>query len=182
MSTVHHVPAEQVPLAERTLPEPQTLPDPQALPDPQTLPIPALSTPGESATITVRPWNDPTLADRGVDPRGDYVERFWLGVVGPSVVFLVRRLARGLEEHPHGFTVSLPDTARAIGLSPGLSRSAPISKTIERACMFGLMRRDGDDGIEVRTQLPPLNARQLRRLPLAVRNSHEAWHHGRSAA
>lgn len=141
-----------------------------------------LPSPGEAATVTIKPWNDPMLADRGVDPRGDYVERFWLGVVGPSVVFLVRRLARGLEEHPGGFTVSLPDTARAIGLSPGLSRNAPISKTIERACMFGLMRRDGVDGLEVRTQLPPLNSRQLRRLPLAVRNSHESWHHGHTAA
>lgn len=145
-------------------------------------PAAGTSVPGEAGTVTVRPWHDPALADRGVDPRGDYVERFWLGVVGPSVVFLVRRLARGLDEHPGGFTVSLPDTARAIGLSPGLSRNAPISKTIERACMFGLMRRDGPEGLEVRTQLPPLNARQLRRLPLAVRNSHAAWHGSRTAA
>lgn len=129
----------------------------------------------EPIKVLIRPWHDPALAEHGVDPRGDYVERFWLGVVGPSVVFLLRRLARGFDEHPAGFTVSLADTARAIGLSGSVARNSPISRTIDRACLFGLMRRDGEDCLEVRTQLPRLTARQLRRLPLAVRNSHQGW-------
>lgn len=44
---------------------------------------PSADTPAER--IVVRPWHDPSLADAGEDPRGEYVERFWLGVVGPSV-------------------------------------------------------------------------------------------------
>jgi hypothetical protein len=35
--------------------------------------------------MVVRPWFDPGLALRGSDPRSEYVERFWAGLVGPSV-------------------------------------------------------------------------------------------------
>ncbi len=125
--------------------------------------------------VVVRPWHDPALATDGQDPRGEYLERYWSGVVGPSVVLLVRRLARGLAEHPHGFVISLSDTARAIGLSGGTSRNSQISRTVERACMFRLLRRTALDTIEVRTHVPLLTHRQLQRLPLAVRTSHQAW-------
>ncbi len=127
------------------------------------------------ARLVVRPWFDPGLALRGVDPRSEYVERYWTGIVGPSVVLLVRRLARGLAEHPAGYSLAPADTARAIGLSGGMGRNAPMARTLERACMFGLMRRRTPESLEVRTHLPLLNARQLRRLPLAVRSSHQHW-------
>lgn len=127
------------------------------------------------ARMVVRPWFDPGLALRGRDPRSDYVERFWTGLVGPSVVLLVRRLARGLSEHPAGFSLAPADTARAIGLSGGLGPNAPMARTLQRACMFGLMRRSATDLLEVRTHVPLLTPRQLRRLPLAVRSSHDHW-------
>jgi hypothetical protein len=38
-----------------------------------------------SDTLAVEPWED-ELADRvGFDPRSPYVERFWLGVLGPTI-------------------------------------------------------------------------------------------------
>ena len=124
--------------------------------------------------VVVLPWPDPAMAATGEDPRGEYVERFWLGVVGPSVVLLVRRLARGFDEHPPGYVISLPDKERALGLSAGTARNSQMMRTIDRACMFGLMRRH-DDELEVRTQVPRLTPRQLARLPLAVRRAHDDW-------
>ena len=125
--------------------------------------------------LVVRPWWDPDLAVAGFDPRSTYVERYWLGVLGPSVVFLLRRLTRGLEEHPSGFQITLADTSRAIGLGGGIGRQAPINRTIDRACMFTTMRRVSATELQVRAHLPQLNQRQLSRLPLAVRNSHAHW-------
>jgi hypothetical protein len=125
--------------------------------------------------MTVRAWWDPELATRGFAPRSAYVERFWLGVLGPSAVFLVRRLARGLEEHPGGFRMDLADTARAIGLGSGTGQSSPIMRTIDRACMFNTMRRNGPSELQVRTHLPLLTTRQLERLPRAVRDTHAGW-------
>lgn len=136
------------------------------------------------ATVRIFPWWDPGLAVGGFDPRSEYVERFWLGVVGPSVTLLLRRLARGLSEHPAGFTIDLADTARAIGLSTSLGRNAPMPRTLERACLFSTMRRTGDASFDVRTHLPRLSRRQLTRLPLSVRATHDAWlaRHDRSQA
>lgn len=136
---------------------------------------PTRSTAAPTHELIVRPWWDPGLAERGVDPRSAYVERYWLGVLGPSAVFLIRRLARGLEEHPNGFKIALADTARAIGLGGGTGKQSPMNRTIDRACMFGAMRRIGDDELSVRTRLPRLTPRQLNRLPLAVRTSHDDW-------
>jgi hypothetical protein len=42
--------------------------------------IPDLST----ETIAIRPWPDEVIDAVGHDPRSAYVERFWLGVLGPS--------------------------------------------------------------------------------------------------
>lgn len=128
-----------------------------------------------SSTTVVRPWFDPDLALRGVDPRSSYVEQFWLGVAGPSVVLLVRRLARGLQLHPAGFSMDLSETARALGLGAGTSRNSAIVRTIDRAAMFGMLRRNGPDGLDVRTHLPVLTRRQLQRLPAVLRRSHDSW-------
>lgn len=127
------------------------------------------------ARLIVLPWFDPGLALRGVDPRSEYVERYWTGVIGPSAVLLLRRLARGLAEHPAGYSLAPADTARAIGLSGGRGRNSAMARTIDRCRLFGLVRWPEPEQLEVRTHLPLLSTRQLRRLPLAVRSSHEAW-------
>ena len=126
-------------------------------------------------SLTVRPWWDPSLAVSGHDPRSAYAERFWLGVVGPSTLLLLRRFARGLEEQPAGFRVSLADTARALGLGTGTGRQGPLQRTIDRACTFGLARQISASELHVRTHLPTLNSRQLGRLPTVVRRSHSSW-------
>lgn len=146
---------------------------------PDTEPVPHDRAP---ATLTIRPWWDASLAASGFDPRSEYVERFYLGVLGPSVVMLVRRFARGLAEHPEGFTIDLADTARAIGLSTATGRNAPMQRTLDRACLFSVMRQAAPAEFHARTHLPRLTQRQLNRLPAVVRSSHRAWleHHDRA--
>ena len=128
-----------------------------------------------STHLTVRPWWDPTLAVAGFDPRSAYAERFWLPVIGPSTLLLLRRFARGLEELPTGFRVSMLDTGRAMGLGAGTGRRSPVNRTIDRACTFGLARRTGEEELEVRTHLPRLTARQMDRLPVVLRRAHHEW-------
>jgi len=135
-------------------------------------PVEAPATPD---TVVVRAWWDPDLATTGFPPRSAYAERYWLGVIGPSALLLLRRFARGLEEHPAGFRADLADTARALGLGAGTGRQSQIVRTIDRACMFGTMRRAAPDELEVRTHLPRLTRRQLERLPEVVRRSHDSW-------
>jgi hypothetical protein len=36
------------------------------------------------ASLAVVPWEDVVIDELGHDPRSLYVERFWLGILGPS--------------------------------------------------------------------------------------------------
>lgn len=155
---------------------------------PQLRPVPSPSSPraadgtpfepppgGAPSRITVRPWAGPEPRGPVHELRSEYVERFWLGVLGPSVTLLLRRLARGFDHHPGGFVIDVADTARAIGLGASTARNSPMNRTLERACMFSTMRRTGHDRYEVRRELPRLNTRQLARLPTVVRGAHDHW-------
>ena len=128
-----------------------------------------------SPLLDIVAWNDPVLDDRGYDPRSPYVERFWLRLLGPSVTWLLRRFARGLEEHPGGFRINLADTGRALGLGESIARNSTTQRTITRACQFGLAQRVGPDRLSVRTRLPELTRRQLSRLPESVQQAHDRW-------
>ena len=67
-------------------------------------------------TLAIRPWSDPVIDRVGHDPRSAYVEKFWLGILGPSTTWLLRHLAGELDLHPDGFVLSLPECATALGL------------------------------------------------------------------
>jgi hypothetical protein len=124
--------------------------------------------------IHVRPWPDPVIDTMGLDPRSAYVERFWLGILGPSTTWLLRRLAAGLEAEPAGFSLSLPDTAQALGLG-GRGRNSPFVRALARSCQFELAMVPGPGELAVRRRLPPLTRRQLARLPAALQAEHERW-------
>lgn len=128
-------------------------------------------------TLHIRPWPDPVIDEVGVDPRSTYVERFWLGVLGPSTTWLLRRMAAGLEASPAGFDLPLADTARALGLGGG-GRHSPFVRALGRCCQFELARPDGDGTLAVRRKVPPLNRRHLVRLPEAVQAEHDTWVNG----
>ena len=135
--------------------------------------LPALTT----DTLHIRPWPDPVIDAVGHDPRSTYVERFWLGVLGPSTTWLLRRVAAGLESSPAGFDLPLADTARALGLGSD-GKHSPFLRALRRCCQFELAQPESDAVLAVRRKLPPLNRRQLVRLPEAVQADHEAWQQG----
>jgi hypothetical protein len=132
--------------------------------------IPDLST----DVLSVRPWPDEVIDVLGHDPRSAYVERFWLGVLGPSAVWLLRRLAAGLEASPAGYDLPLADTAQSIGIG-GRGRSSSFARTLGRICQFDLARIELPDAIAVRRKLPPLARRHLARLPESLQLEHQAW-------
>jgi hypothetical protein len=126
-------------------------------------------------TIEVRPWPDQVIDAIGFDPRSAYVERYWLGILGPSATWLLRRLAAGLEEAPGGFELDLADSARCLGLGGRVGRNGPYMRTLERICQFGAAQRLGERSLQVRRKLPPLTRVQLARLPDHLRADHERW-------
>lgn len=126
------------------------------------------------STLEVTVWPDPVLDRLGHDPRSPYVERYWLSVLGPSCLLIVRRLAAELEVAPDGFAVDTRQWAAELGLGMRGGRNGPFWKALERACRFGAAKRNGPR-LAVRRRLPPLTARQVERLPDGLRQSHDEW-------
>lgn len=139
---------------------------------------PAISS--EPAILEVVRWPDPRLDGTGHDPRSLYAERFWLGLLGPSALWMMRRFTRGLESHPGGFRVSLVDTGRSLGLGDSIARNSSTQRTITRLCQFGVAQRIEPVRLAVRTELPVLNRRQLSRLPENLQAAHHDWMAGRT--
>ncbi|HMT22821.1 MAG TPA: hypothetical protein PKD07_00680, partial [Microthrixaceae bacterium] len=106
--------------------------------------------------LEVVAWTDPIDDAAGHDPRSDYVERFWLGLLGPSTTWLLRRFARGLDECPTGFRVNLAETGRALGLGESLARNSTTRRSIDRACQFGLAYPISLHRLAVRRTFPSL--------------------------
>ena len=124
-----------------------------------------------NATLAVYPWSDPVVDHSGHPVRGDYVEQFWLGVLGPTATWLLRRLVAGFDYWPEGYELDLVETAQAIGTTFRPDRDSAFSRAIERLVMFGLAQRYAG-GLAVRTKVPELTSRSLQRLPLHLREAH----------
>jgi hypothetical protein len=125
--------------------------------------------------LHVRPWPDEVLDHLGFDPRSAYVEDYWLGILGPSTVWLLRRLAAGFEYSADGFDLDLGETARSLGLGDRSGRHSPFVRSANRIIQFGLAQLSGPDEMFVRRRLPRLNRQQLKRLSPALQARHAAW-------
>jgi hypothetical protein len=128
-----------------------------------------------TAAIRVMPWPDPVLDAVGHDPRSWYVETFWLPTLGPTALLLLRHLADRFESNPKGIQLQVADTAAALGLGPREGQSSPLVRSLTRLQQFELACSDGDATIAVRTTLPPVHRRHVRRLPTALQARHAEW-------
>jgi hypothetical protein len=99
---------------------------------------------------------------------------FWLGVLGPTATWLLRRLVAGLDQAPDGYDLDLHATARAMGLSYNAARSSPFSKALQRCVMFGLAH-PVDHGLAVRRRIPQVTLRHLQRMPEPLQIAHHEW-------
>jgi len=125
--------------------------------------------------MRVVPWIDPIADPHGVHPCSRYVELYWLGIIGPSTTWLLRRLSYGLEVQPDGFDLDLSDTARSLGLGERMGKNSPYRRALQRLGTFELARSHGPSGLAVRTRIPPLPLRHLSRLPQSLQTSHRRW-------
>ncbi len=120
-------------------------------------------------------WVDPVADPHGLHPCSRYVELYWLGVIGPSTTWLLRRLSYGLEVHGDGYDLHLPETARALGLGDKMGKNSPFRRALARLVTFELARPHGPGELAVRAHIPPLPLRHLSRLPESLQRSHRRW-------
>lgn len=139
---------------------------------PGTGPLPPIEP--TSPAVTIRPWLDPVVDARGHDPRSAYVERYWLGVIGPTATWIARRFADEFDRSPEGFTIDLEHTATTMGLSFARRAHSPFGKALHRCVMFGVALPI-DGGFAVRRRFPTVSRRHIERLPPDVQAAHDEW-------
>jgi len=166
---VPDLPVPDLPVPDLPVPDLPVRAD--AIPPDATQPDPAFAI----TELRVEPWPDPLIDRLGHDPRSAYVERFWLAILGPSTVLLMRRLAHELDDHPDGFVLDLVDTARSLGVGMRGGRQSPFMRTIDRVCRFGGARWQTPDHLAVRRKLPPLTRGQIVRLTPTLQAQHDLW-------
>jgi hypothetical protein len=125
--------------------------------------------------LRVVAWPDPVIDRLGYDPRSLYVETFWLGILGPTCTWLMRRFAAALDESPTGFDLDMADTARALGLGDRSGRQSPFRRALARCVTFQMARREGPTTLAVRRRIPPMARRHLDRLPVPLQERHAQW-------
>lgn len=125
-------------------------------------------------TVMVVPWHDPLVDSSGHDVRSQYVELFWLHVLGPTATWALRRLVSGLDRYPLGYELDLVETANELGLSYSPHTSNTFVKALQRCAMFGVVQ-PLPDSLAVRRRLPTVSARHLARMPESLQSRHRQW-------
>src|SRR3954447_24272879 len=95
-------------------------------------------------SLTIRPWPDDVIDLLGHDPRSNYVETYWLGILGPSTTWLLRRLVTRLEANPARHDLPLSETASCLGLGNKGGRNSPFVRALTRCVQFDLAQCHGD--------------------------------------
>ncbi len=124
-------------------------------------------------SIQISAWIDPVVESLGFDPRSSYVEHFWLPILGPSCIFLLRRLAYLFDLDTATQEVSLREVSFEIGLGSPKGYGNSITRTLNRCIQFDMAKLLPNGTLTVRRSLPPLNQRQLARLPVDLQDLHE---------
>lgn len=132
------------------------------------------------STLRVTAFKDPVLERCGHDPRSEYAELYWLPILGPTSLLLMRRLTTRLDSWPDGFEIDTELFARELGVGMSGGKNGPMWRSVDRCCRFGAIKRNGRR-IAVRTHLSPLTDRQVQRLPTSLQNLHRHTTHTEAA-
>ena len=124
--------------------------------------------------LMVVPWHDPVVDAVGYEVRSQYVELFWLNVLGPTATWILRRLVLGFDRYPLGYELDLAETASALGLSYTAGTANAFMRSLNRCVLFGVSQ-PANGALAVRRRVPPVATRHLLRMPLHLRQAHQQW-------
>lgn len=107
----------------------------------------------------------------------EYVERFWLPIVGPTATVLLRTLGHIYAPIAHDALnpqtlISLPQLATALGVGSHLGRNGALRRSLTRLQHLGIVEITGEDTMTIATYLPHLRPHQIERLPAFLQTIH----------
>lgn len=113
------------------------------------------------------------VAAQTFDPRSHYSESFWLPILGPSTMWLMRKVAERFDAEPDGFTLDLMEMSQALGIASKGGRNNSFHRSISRVVSFKMGVTVDEQTIAIRRRMPPLHRGQVRRLPVRLANLHD---------
>ena len=137
-------------------------------------------------------WHDPLIDRLGHDPRSRYVERFWLGILGPSTTLVLRVFADALDETavwPISISQTLPPrsvsvteagaTARSPGRFSGRSGSGPPDQPVPTRSRYDIVSLPStaarSSACRSPSRLSTSTSTNSRSLPVRLVRGHAAW-------
>jgi hypothetical protein len=115
-----------------------------------------------------RPWE-------AHDVTGRYAETFWLPIVGPSALWLLRHASLHTSGGHHPWRIHTDDLAHRLGINPTV-----LARTVGRLATLGMADVDGSGSVvRLATRVAWLGPRRLERLPASLRDLHASYlaHH-----
>ncbi len=125
--------------------------------------------------VKVLPWTDGVIDNIGHDPDSLYVELFWLPIIGPSCLWLLKRLGMWLAKNPKGYEIELKLLAKEIGLIGGNGTGQPLKRSMSRCTDFGIIHMGPNNCMFVRNKFPELPPRLVSRLSYRLKIAHEKF-------
>jgi hypothetical protein len=124
-----------------------------------------------TSPLRVQAWPDAVIDRIGHLPTSAYFEWLWLPQIGPSTAWAYRRLTEGLTVQPDGYSIDLEVMAAWLGVG-GVGHNSPLVRSLRRLVRFHLALHVDEHTLAVRGRVPPLNQRQVRRLPPSLQRTH----------
>ncbi len=122
--------------------------------------------------VNIAAWNEPGVDHVGFDARSQYAELFWLPILGPSTMWLLRHIAQRFDHEPTGFVLDITTTASALGIGAAKGKHSAFHRSINRLVSFDMGYTIDDSTIGVRRVLPQLHVGQVRRLTPSAQRLH----------
>lgn len=119
--------------------------------------------------ITFEPWPDAVIEANGHHATSTYAETYWLPILGPSCLVVLRRVATDLARDMTEVGYPLEPFGRCFGLAP-----KGFDRTLQRLAKYGLVQALGQGRWRIRCHLPPLTLARLDRLPACLAAAHQA--------
>lgn len=122
---------------------------------------------GTVMAVSVLRRADPYPAD------GDYVRRFWTGILGPTPTALLAALTGPGPGARYQLTAT--DLAAALGIDRGAPVCRKLAAALERLATFHLVDWTTDNRVYVASHVPRLHDGSLARLTPTLRAAHAAF-------
>ncbi len=120
----------------------------------------------------ILPLRDDHIDAIGFDPRSHYAETFWLPILGPSTLWLLRSVAMRFDVEPDGFTMQLEEQSASLGIRSNGGRNNAFQRSLHRLVGFNMGKTVDDRTLEIRRVMPPLHTGQVRRLSTRLQRLH----------